>query len=85
MSTSSIEYKESKVTNSRFLASLGILILAWGLVYQDALVGMEAIWSRSDTFAHGYFILPISLWLVWRDKTNLFALNHNYASSFLSC
>ncbi len=73
MSTSSIEYNESKVTNSRFLVSLGVLLLAWGLVYQDALIGMEAIWSRSDTFAHGYFILPISLWLLWRDKTYLLA------------
>jgi exosortase A len=32
---------------------------------------MEAIWARSDTFAHGYFILPISLWLIWRDKSYL--------------
>ena len=62
-----------KITDNRFLAILSLLILAWALVYQDALVGMEAIWSRSDTFAHGYFILPISLWLLWRDKENLIA------------
>jgi len=60
-----------KVTSTRFLVSLALLLLAWALVYQDALIGMEAIWSRSDTFAHGYFILPISLWLLWRDKANL--------------
>jgi exosortase A len=62
-----------KITDNRFLITLSLLILAWTLVYQDALLGMEAIWSRSDTFAHGYFILPISLWLLWRDKTNLLA------------
>ncbi|WP_019028748.1 exosortase A [Colwellia piezophila] len=60
-----------KLSDKRFLLTLFILIIAWGLVYKDALVGMEAIWSRSDTFAHGYFILPISLWLLWRDKENL--------------
>lgn len=62
-----------KITDSRFLALLAILLFAWVLVYQETLVSMEAIWSRSDTFAHGYFILPISLWLLWRDKTNLLA------------
>ena len=62
-----------KITDNRFLITLSLLIFAWVLVYQDALVGMEAIWSRSDTFAHGYFILPISLWLLWRDKTHLLA------------
>ncbi|WP_198559880.1 exosortase A [Colwellia sp. 12G3] len=62
-----------KITDNRFLAMFSLLIFAWALVYQDALVAMEAIWSRSDTFAHGYFILPISLWLLWRDKANLIA------------
>lgn len=60
-----------RITDSRFLALLSLLIIAWAFVYQDALVGMEAIWSRSDTFAHGYFILPISLWLLWQDRTKL--------------
>lgn len=60
-----------KITDNRFLAIFSLLILAWAMVYKDALVGMEAIWSRSDTFAHGYFILPISLWLLWRDKRHL--------------
>ena len=29
---------------------------------------MVAIWSRSDTFAHGFLILPISIWLVWTRR-----------------
>ena len=62
-----------QLTNKTFLALFSLLILVWALVYQDALVSMESIWSRSDTFAHGYFILPISLWILWRDKANLLA------------
>jgi exosortase A len=31
------------------------------------------IWNSSETFAHGYIILPISLWLIWRRRAN-FAL-----------
>jgi len=29
---------------------------------------MVYIWSRSDTFAHGFLILPISLWLIWMRR-----------------
>jgi exosortase A len=54
-----------------YLLALILVIFVWALVYQDALLSMEAIWARSDTFAHGYFILPISLWLIWRDKAYL--------------
>lgn len=61
------------ITDKRFLALFSILLIAWVVVYKEAILGMEAIWSRSDTFAHGYFILPISVWLLWRDKANLLA------------
>lgn len=30
-----------------------------------------AIWQRSDTYAHGYLILPVSLWLIWRRRAEL--------------
>ena len=33
-----------------------------------------AIWNSSETFAHGYIILPISLWLIWRRRDNFAAL-----------
>jgi exosortase A len=32
---------------------------------------MVAIWYRSETFAHGFLVLPISLWLVWRKRAEL--------------
>lgn len=38
------------------------------LVYLDTVQSMVSIWSRSDTFAHGYLILPISLWLIWSRR-----------------
>jgi len=59
------------ITDKRLWLIFIVLILAWAVVYQDSLLAMESIWSTSDTFAHGYFILPISLWLLWRDKENL--------------
>ena len=56
----------TRVQQSLGLGSL--LILIWLFTTYDQVLAMEAIWRRSDTFAHGYFILPISLWLCWRDK-----------------
>ena len=36
---------------------------------------MVYIWSRSDTFAHGFLILPISLWLIWTRRDLLLPIN----------
>jgi len=62
------------IMDKRFITVFSIIIIAWAVVYQEAILGMEAIWSRSDTFAHGYFILPISIWLLWRDKAHLLTI-----------
>lgn len=52
-----------------------LLSLAWLLFwYRDTALAMEAIWSRSGTFAHGYLVAPISVWLIWRKREVLAAL-----------
>ena len=49
-------------------ALLGALLL---FVYMDTAWSMIAIWLRSDTFAHGFLVLPISLCLVWMQREQL--------------
>lgn len=45
---------------------------AWLLIwYRGTAESMVGIWARSDTFMHGFLILPIVLWLVWRQKDAL--------------
>jgi exosortase A len=39
--------------------------------YWDTVASMVSIWYRSETFAHGFTILPISLWLVWQKRREL--------------
>ncbi|MGL5985304.1 MAG: archaeosortase/exosortase family protein, partial [Burkholderiales bacterium] len=51
------------------LALTVLLALFW-----NTAVSMVDIWSRSETFAHGYVIAPISLWLIWRRRQHLLAL-----------
>jgi exosortase A len=53
---------------------LAVLLLLLGtilLLYSHTLAGMVAIWSRSDTYAHGFVVPLISLWLVWRLRQRL--------------
>jgi exosortase A len=47
------------------LTALSLSLAALALVYFDTFRSMAAIWSRSDTYVHGYFVLPISLYLIW--------------------
>lgn len=41
------------------------------LFYFDTARSIVSIWNSSETFAHGYIILPISLWLIWRRRADL--------------
>ena len=49
----------------------GFFCLALVLVYYETAWSMVAIWTRSETFAHGFLILPISLWLIWIRREEL--------------
>jgi exosortase A len=45
------------------LVACGMLALYWRTA--ESIV---AIWLRSETFAHGFVVIPICLWLVWRRR-----------------
>jgi exosortase A len=57
------------------LTALSPALGAIAVAYFDTFRSMVAIWSRSDTYVHGYFILPISLYLVWIRRESLRALS----------
>ena len=44
------------------------------LIFFSTAKSIVAIWNSSETFAHGYIILPISLWLIWRRHANFIAM-----------
>lgn len=52
------------------IAMLALAMLAPFLLYMGTAGSMVSIWNSSDTFAHGYVILPISLALIWRRREN---------------
>lgn len=46
-----------------------VATLLWVVLwYRDTAAEMAGIWWRSDTFAHGLLVLPISAWLAWRKR-----------------
>jgi len=49
-------------------------VLAWLFFwYRETAMAMVTIWARSDTFAHGFIVPPIVLWLLWRQRRQLAA------------
>jgi len=62
---------------ARWFQALGLTLLVWGaiaLLLSSTALSMVEIWERSETYAHGYVILPIALWLIWRDRHRLAAV-----------
>ena len=51
------------------VAAIGIL-----LVHADTVASIVAIWWRSETFAHGFVVVPIALWLAWRKRHEIAAV-----------
>jgi exosortase A len=52
------------------MALIALALLAPFLLYFGTVRSIVSIWNSSETFAHGYVILPISLWLMWRQRAN---------------
>lgn len=55
----------------RALTTLGVVLAAIVAAYFGTAAGMVAIWERSETFAHGFVVAPISFWLIWRMRARL--------------
>ena len=54
--------------------ALPALLLSWAWIlflYRDTGLAMVTIWYRSETFAHGFVVPPIALWLIWRRRHDL--------------
>lgn len=55
------------------ILTVAMVLATLGLFWQTA-HSMVDIWWRSETFAHGFLIVPISLWLIWSKRKTLATL-----------
>ncbi|HHM06086.1 MAG TPA: exosortase A [Gammaproteobacteria bacterium] len=58
----------------RSAVAVALLVAAVLGVYWETVYSTAAIWMRSETFTHGFFVAPISLYLIWRKRAALAAL-----------
>lgn len=50
-------------------------VMLWLFVwYKETVFSAVAIWMRSETFAHGFLIFPISAYLIWTRRRSVLAL-----------
>jgi exosortase A len=57
------------------LWAAGLFCLAILSIYHETAWSMVYIWSRSETFAHGFLILPISVYLIWTRREFLVSVS----------
>ncbi|PIL47117.1 exosortase A [Massilia eurypsychrophila] len=50
---------------------IAVALLLPLLIHYATASSIVSIWNRSETFAHGYIIVPISLWLAWERRATL--------------
>lgn len=55
--------------SAALLTLLSIAVIFF--LYQQTALSTIAIWQRSETFAHGFLIFPISAYLVWTQRNRL--------------
>jgi len=50
------------------IAALIACTLAWGLIFQQEVVGAYRVWLDSATYNHCFLIIPISLYMIWQRR-----------------
>ena len=78
--------EESQTAASRWRATLiacAFIFTALLAVFWQTAQDMVHIWYRSETYTHGFLILPISLWLIWHKRTHLTAFTPQPTAGFL--
>lgn len=62
------------------MAIAGILI-----IYYQTIWSMVETWYRSDTYAHGFLILPFVIYMVWTKRHSIVTLNQQPSPVALFC
>lgn len=58
----------NRMSNMGKWIAITFALLAPFFIYLSTVQSIVGIWNTSETFAHGYIIAPISLWLIWRRR-----------------
>lgn len=57
---------------NRSLSLLSLLIIVlYGLLYFSTLRDLVSLWSSNEDYGHGFFVIPVSLYLIWRRRRDI--------------
>src|SRR3954468_15611433 len=56
------------VLSSPTVRAVAVVCLGLLLLFGPTALSIAAIWERSETFAHGFIVIPMCLWLAWRQR-----------------
>ncbi len=60
--------QQTKMQWSQLVVIVAVSIITLLILYLPTTLSIISIWNRSGTYAHGYLILPIAIWLVWQKR-----------------
>ena len=75
LTATAAEAPSAQVRNAsgfRYVAAVSLVVLLWLIAwYWSTATQIAGIWWRSETFAHGLVVLPISAWLIWSKRREI--------------
>src|SRR4029453_4306604 len=63
----------------RSAVALAALLMLLGWAYRDTASSIAAKWFSDMSYSHGVLVLPISLWLVYRRRAELAAVEWRWS------
>jgi len=60
--------------NSNSLALVLSPIIFIPLVFYNTTFAMMRVWMVNETFTHGFLVMPLAIWLIWRKKSQILLL-----------
>jgi exosortase A len=68
---------ENTGSGRRTAVFVTLLVIALVLgIYHEAVWSIVAIWIRSETYAHGFLIIPFSIYMIWKRRGVLAAVKY---------
>lgn len=81
--TNSVDVKKSNINDgpetwspgwNKAAIVFGVALLIVGIVFGSTFSDIVVIWWRAETYAHGFLVLPIVGYLIWKKRTDLASL-----------
>ena len=63
-----------------FLLLMFLVIIGWGIVFYPGISSAVKVWSVSEIFTHSFFVIPVSLYLIYQKRFEL--IQTSFVSNF---